>query len=325
MARFSTRLKKMKMEDTIMIIIVVLVVLTVLYWLFISMKHNVHESFNTDWTNDFDGYSPYYINDEKLVEKQLDKDLKTPDGSLKKKLSNYHGSLDQCGEVCTKKYGNLKNCIGFDSKLKIKNNKKEYQCTYYYNPDDRIYKKIKITDDALTQSAGLKDKDGAEYSATKFFIKKNNNGINESKIPKIKNVKDFYKMNNPPTRPPKPTTTPGLWDTSVKWPPYNSTQIGQDNTTGFLKECNATKTDNCAKEIVDYCNNSSDTAMYVTNPAGSPNIYRINCLKKNSGAWKLMCKVYGNKEKNIVLDNFNKDFKMSVPFLNKLSQCPSPT
>ena len=37
------RLSKMKMEDTLMIIIVVLIVLTVLYWLFTSMRrNNVH-------------------------------------------------------------------------------------------------------------------------------------------------------------------------------------------------------------------------------------------------------------------------------------------
>jgi len=39
------RTQKMKMEDTLMIIIVVLIVLVVLYWLFSSMKHNIHESF----------------------------------------------------------------------------------------------------------------------------------------------------------------------------------------------------------------------------------------------------------------------------------------
>jgi len=39
------RIRKMKMGDTLMIIIVVLIVLTILYWLFTSMKHNVHESF----------------------------------------------------------------------------------------------------------------------------------------------------------------------------------------------------------------------------------------------------------------------------------------
>jgi len=119
-----------------------------------------------------------------------------------------------------------------------------------------------------------------------------------------------------PTTTAKPTTTPGLWHTA-DWPPFGASQLGQDNTTGFVKKCYSDGSDpNCATQIVNYCNKSPDTIVFISdsdsNRINYPNMYTTNCLKKNSNLWKKMCPKYATSQK--LVDNFNKAFNLSIPY-----------
>lgn len=115
------RLPKMTMEDTLMIIIVVLIVLIVVYWLFTSMRRNVHESFAVANPPKMDNYTL-------LSNNSLDADSIKKMYNNKLSYNNYKGEQFKnpmkCVEECTKQ-----ECVAVD--IRSRDDGKNYGCNFF--------------------------------------------------------------------------------------------------------------------------------------------------------------------------------------------------